>query len=62
MNNYRSFYIAGPINPKRHYFVPHRLDWLDLHRLIRNCEYFVLHAPRQSGKTSAILEFCQQLK
>lgn len=32
-----------------------------MHRLIRNCEYFVLHAPRQSGKTTAILEFCRHL-
>lgn len=59
--NHKSFCIAGPIDPERHYFIPHRLDWVDLHRLIQNCEYFVLHAPRQSGKTSAILEFCLQL-
>lgn len=57
----RIFRIAGPIDPERHYFVPRRLDWDDLHRLIRNCEYFVLHAPRQSGKTTAILEFCAHL-
>lgn len=57
----RTFCIAGPINPERHYFIPHRLDWIDLHRLIKNCEYFVLHAPRQSGKTTAIKEFCSHL-
>jgi predicted AAA+ superfamily ATPase len=55
------FRIGGPIDPERHYFVPHRLDWEVMHRLIRNCEYFVLHAPRQSGKTTAILEFCRHL-
>ncbi len=60
--SHKSFCIAGPIDPERHYFVPHRLDYNDLHRLIRNCEYFVLHAPRQSGKTSGILEYCLQLK
>lgn len=59
--NQRAFCIAGPINPELHYFIPHRLDWVDLHRLIRNSEYFVLHAPRQSGKTTAILEYCLQL-
>src|SRR5207245_2095010 len=57
----RVFCIAGPINPERHYFIPHRLDWVELHRLMENCEYFVLHAPRQSGKTTAIKEFCSQL-
>lgn len=57
----RIFCIAGPIDPKRHYFIPHRLDWIELHRLIENCEYFVLHAPRQSGKTTAIKEFCSHL-
>jgi hypothetical protein len=57
----RVFCIAGPIDPERHYFIPQRLDWVDLHRLIKNCEYFVLHAPRQSGKTTAIKEFCNEL-
>jgi hypothetical protein len=59
--NKKIFCIAGPINPDFHYFIPHRLDWDNLHRLIQNREYFVLHAPRQSGKTTAILEFCRKL-
>lgn len=57
----RVFCMAGPIDPERHYFIPHRLDWVELNRLVRNCEYFVLHAPRQSGKTTAIKEFCHEL-
>lgn len=59
--NKKIFCIAGPINPDFHHFISHRLDWNDLHRMIQNREYFVLHAPRQSGKTTAILEFCRQL-
>src|SRR5204863_3876276 len=59
--NYKSFCITGPIDPDFHYFVPHRLDRDNLYRLIRNREYFVLHAPRQSGKTTAIYELCRQL-
>lgn len=59
--NKKSFCIAGPINPDFHYFIPHRLDQDDLRRLITNREYFVLHAPRQSGKTTAILELCRKL-
>ncbi len=57
----RVFRIAGPLDPNLHYFVPNRLDLVVMDRLIRNGEYFVLHAPRQSGKTTAILEFCRHL-
>lgn len=57
----KSFCIAGPIDPEIHYFIPHRLDWENLQRLINHREYFVLHAPRQSGKTTAIKELCRQL-
>lgn len=59
--SHRVFRIAGPLDPALHYFIPQRLDWAVMHRLIRNCEYFILHAPRQSGKTTAILEFCRHL-
>lgn len=63
MNNSdrKVFCIAGPINPDFHYFIPNRLNRDDIHRLIQNREYFVLHAPRQSGKTTAIFELCRQL-
>ena len=60
-NSKRTFCIGGPINPDYYYFVPHRLDWVELQRLIVNREYFVLHAPRQSGKTTAIKEFARFL-
>jgi hypothetical protein len=59
--NKKSFCIAGPINPDYHYFIPHRLDQDELDRLITNREYFVLDAPRQCGKTTAMLELCRQL-
>lgn len=57
----RVFRIAGPLDPHLHYFVAHRLDRQELSRLIKNGEYFILHAPRQSGKTTAIMEFCRYL-
>lgn len=57
----KSFCIAGPISESRNYFVPKRLDWLQLETLIDQMHYFILHAPRQSGKTSAILEFAKHL-
>ena len=32
-----------------------RLDWEDIQKLIRDKRYFVMHAPRQTGKTSTLL-------
>ncbi len=57
----RFFNTAGPINPKDHYYVPHRLDEEMLLQLIEQKKYFILHAPRQSGKTTAIRIFVNQL-
>ena len=53
----RFFNTAGPIKPARHYCIPplERLDLADVLGLIRDEKYFVLHAPRQTGKTSALL-------
>ena len=53
----RFFNTAGPIDAEMHYHLPplSRLDVEDLQLLIRQRKYFVLHAPRQTGKTSALL-------
>ena len=51
----------GPIQPNIHYFIPHRLDWDRLKEFIHRRYYYILHAPRQSGKTTSILEFTRQL-
>ena len=59
--NERFFNTVGAINPKDHYFIPHRLDWNQLTDFIKKKYYFVLHAPRQSGKTTAIIEFVKHL-
>ena len=50
----RFFNTEGPIDPEDHYFIAKRLDWGEILELIERKKYFVLHAPRQSGKTSAI--------
>ena len=55
------FTTAGPVNPQDHYFIPHRLNEKVVHRLIEQKKYFILHAPRQSGKTTAILQLVEQL-
>ena len=53
----RFFNTAGPTKPEKHYCIPplERLDIDDVLALIRDEKYFVLHAPRQTGKTSALL-------
>ena len=59
----RFFNTAGPVFPDIHYCVPplERLEVDELLLLIRQRKYFVLHAPRQTGKTSALLALRDEL-
>ena len=59
----RFFNTAGPMIPEDHYYIDPltRLDWEDIQRLIRDKRYFVLHAPHQTGKTSALLSMMRTL-
>jgi AAA domain-containing protein len=57
----RYFNTVGVTDPKDHYFLPHRLNWQQLEEFIQKKYYFILHAPRQSGKTTAIKEFVHHL-
>ena len=54
---HRFFNTTGPVVAAKHYCIPplDRLDLRDVLELIRTERYFVLHAPRQTGKTSALL-------
>ena len=53
----RRFNTSGPVVAEDHYRVPplDRLDLAEIRQLIDRKHYFVLHAPRQTGKTSALL-------
>ena len=53
----RFFNTTGPVVPADHYCIPplERLDLAEIRALVREKRYFVLHAPRQTGKTSALL-------
>ena len=53
----RFFSTAGPVRPADHYAIQplDRVDVDELLTLIRTKQYFVLHAPRQTGKTSALI-------
>ena len=53
----RFFNTEGPVRPDDHYAIQplDRMDVDELLALIRAKRYFVLHAPRQTGKTSALI-------
>ena len=59
----RFFNTAGPVNPEDHYTIPplERLDLTEVLMLIRQKKYFILHAPRQTGKTSVLLALMDEL-
>lgn len=59
----RFFNNAGPIKPELHYHIDllNRLDWEEIQQLVHEQRYFVLHAPRQTGKTSTLLAMMKTL-
>jgi hypothetical protein len=61
----RFFNTAGPVRAEMHYCLPPltRFDLNNVSRLIDQGKYFVLHAPRQTGKTSylfALMDYLNQ--
>ncbi len=57
----RWFNISGPCEPAKHYMLSPTLRLPNLSRLIQQESYFVIHAPRQTGKTTAMLALAKQL-
>jgi type II secretory pathway predicted ATPase ExeA len=57
----RWFNTAGPCQEDIHYILPPTLRLPTLERLIAQRSYFVIHAPRQVGKTTAMMALAQQL-
>ena len=58
MKQYPKFFnTAGPIQPEIHYNVDPlaRINIEEIEQLIYQRKYFVLHAPRQTGKTTCLL-------
>jgi len=53
----RSFNTAGPVVSQDHYCIPplERIDSNRVLTLIHDEKYLILHAPRQTGKTSALI-------
>ncbi|GHV79147.1 hypothetical protein AGMMS49944_09380 [Spirochaetia bacterium] len=59
----RFFNTTGPCNPWDHYMLPpeERLVGAQLHRYISDNLYWVLHAPRQTGKTTFLQDWMRQI-
>ncbi|MCB9539534.1 MAG: ATP-binding protein [Myxococcales bacterium] len=57
----RAFNIAGPCQADIHYVLPPLARLPEVRRLIDSRTYFVLHAPRQTGKTTAALQLAAHL-
>ena len=59
----KTFNTAGPVKSDKHYSIPALSRWnIDgILRLIEEERYFVLHAPRQTGKTTCLLALMEKL-
>ncbi|UBU12296.1 ATP-binding protein [Nonomuraea gerenzanensis] len=57
----RSFNTTGPCDPRRHYMLPPAPRLPDARVLIEMDRYFVLHAPRQTGKTTTLNALASEL-
>jgi DNA polymerase III delta prime subunit len=61
MTAMRFFNTAGPCEPDRHYMVPAAGRIPEARRLIDQGGYLVLHAPRQTGKTTTLRALAREL-
>jgi hypothetical protein len=57
----KHFNNAGPCRPEDHYMLPVASRLPEVRRLIEQKLYFVLHAPRQVGKTTTLMQLAQEL-
>ena len=59
----RFFNTTGPCDPDYHYMLPpeDRLVGAQLHRYIKHRLYWVLHAPRQMGKTTFLQSWMREI-
>jgi hypothetical protein len=57
----RSFNTSGPCHLARDYMLPAMARLPEVRGLVDRGKYFVLHAPRQTGKTTAVSSLAQEL-
>ncbi|MDR0549236.1 MAG: AAA-like domain-containing protein [Deltaproteobacteria bacterium] len=57
----KQFNITGPCVPEKHYMLPVLPRLPGVNEMIDNENYFILHAPRQSGKTTFIKALTEKI-
>ncbi|MDR1407318.1 MAG: ATP-binding protein, partial [Tannerella sp.] len=57
----RYFNVAGPCNEAKHYIIDSSLRLRGIADLIDQEQYFVIHAARQSGKTTFLLDMVRRV-
>jgi hypothetical protein len=57
----KTFNTTGPCEPERHYMVPPEPRLPEARRLVTQGLYFVVHAPRQTGKTTCLRALARAL-
>jgi predicted AAA+ superfamily ATPase len=59
----KEFNTTGPCDPDEHYMLPpeERLVGTNLNRYIEKKLYWVLHAPRRTGKTTFLISWMREL-
>jgi hypothetical protein len=57
----KTFATTGPCLPRQNYMIPSFDRFPILPNLIDNNQYFILHSPRQSGKTTLLLSMANQI-
>lgn len=57
----KHFNTAGPCRPEDHYMLPPERRLSEVRPLIAEKAYFVVHAPRQSGKTTSLGSLAESL-
>ena len=57
----KTFNVAGPCFPADHYMLPALDRMPEIRRLVEQEMYFVVHAPRQTGKTTAVQALAREI-
>jgi len=55
------FNVAGPCFPAKHYMLPALERMPEIRRLVEREMYFVIHAPRQTGKTTTVQALAREI-
>ena len=57
----KHFNTSGPCVPEDHYMIDTEERFTNVRELIDQKKYFIIHAPRQTGKTTNVIELAKKL-